>query len=74
MPRGRLKQAGLGAFGIGEGPGLEAEQLRLQQRLGDGRAVDLEERPRGARAAVVDDAGDQPLAGAGFALEQDGGA
>ena len=60
-------------FGIGEGAGLDAEQLGLQQRLRDGRTIDLDERARGARAAVVDDAGHQPLAGAGLPLQQDGG-
>jgi hypothetical protein len=72
-PRRRLKQAGLGAFGIREGPGLEAEQLSLQQRLRDGRTIDLNEQARGTRAAVVDDPRYQPFSGAGFPLQQDGG-
>ena len=75
-PDGRLEQAGLGAFGIGEGPGLKAKQLGLQHGLRDGGAVDVEEGPLGTRAAVVDDARHQPLAGAGLPLQQhrgDGG-
>jgi hypothetical protein len=32
-----IKQARLGAFGIGEGPRRDAEQLGLQQGVEDGR-------------------------------------
>ena len=65
-----LQQAGLGAFGIGERPGLKAKELGLQQRLRDGRAVDVDERPLGPGAAVVDDPRHQSFAGAGLALEE----
>ncbi len=71
--RRALHQAGLGASGIGEGAGLEAKQFRLQQRLRDGGAVDLDERPLGAWAAVVDDPRHQPLARARFPLQQQRG-
>jgi hypothetical protein len=62
---GQLEAPGLGLHGAGEGAALVAEQLRLHQVLGDGRAVDLDERLvlAGARA-VVDGRGDQLLAGA----------
>ena len=50
-----------------------AEQLAFQQRLGQGGAVDLHERPVGAQAVVVDRAGDQLLAGAALAADQHGG-
>ena len=44
-----------------------AEQLALDQARGDRAAVHLHQRPLLARAAVVDGAGDEFLAGAGFA-------
>jgi hypothetical protein len=71
--RRRLKQAGLDVLGIGEGPSLDAKQLGFEQRVRDGRTIHLDEWARGARAAVVDDSCDQPLAGAGFPLQQDDG-
>ena len=39
---------------VGEGAALVAEQLALEQGLGDGGAVERDERLAGARAAVVD--------------------
>ena len=68
----RLKEAGLGAVGIGEGPPLEAEELGLEQRLGDRRTVDVHEGPTAAGAVAMEQAGDQALAGAGVTLDQDG--
>jgi hypothetical protein len=47
-----------------------AEQLALQQRLGDGAAVHRDERARGARRAAVDEAREHLLAGARLALQQ----
>src|SRR5262249_60796614 len=49
---GGLEEPGLRLLCSGEGPALEAEELRLEKRLGDRRAVDLDERcgrpwPRG---------------------------
>ena len=41
------------ASGAGEGALLVAEQLALDQLLGDRRAVDLDERPRAARGAAA---------------------
>ena len=43
-PSASSKRPGLRADGAGEGALLVAEQLRLHQRLGDGGAVDLDER------------------------------
>jgi hypothetical protein len=43
---GRLEEARFGLAGIGEGAALEAEQLGLEQGLGDRGAVDLHQRPR----------------------------
>jgi hypothetical protein len=48
-----------------------AEQLGLEQRVGKDAQVDRYERFAVARAAVVDRAGDQLLAGASLAEEQD---
>ena len=51
----------------GEGPAHVAEELGLQEGLGDRRAVHLDERHLPLRAAVVDGARRQLLAGAGLA-------
>ena len=48
---GRLEQAAPGGDGAGERAALVAEQLGLEQRLGQRRAVDRHERAVGARAA-----------------------
>ena len=55
----------------GERPLGVAEQLALEQVLGDGPAVDRHERAVLARAAPVDLAGDELLAGSGRAGDQD---
>ena len=68
---GGLKEAGLGAAGIGEGAALETEQLGLEERLGNGRAVHVHEGPGVAGAAAVDEPGHQPFPGSGLALDQD---
>jgi len=60
-------------YGTGEGTALVAEQLRLQHAFGKGGTVDLDERGIGATAVVVDEAGDEFLAGAAFPLDQDAG-
>src|ERR671916_3197625 len=48
--------------GAGERPLAVAEQLALDEVLGQGAAVDRDERVRGAAALVVEVAGDQLLA------------
>src|SRR5690606_17305565 len=70
---GDLEQAALGGLGVGEGAALVAEQLALDELLGERRAVDRDERARAARAARVDGARDDVLAGAALAEEQDRG-
>ncbi|MNP37224.1 hypothetical protein D3C76_1306590 [compost metagenome] len=47
-----------------------AEQLGLEQRLGDGCTVEGDERLAGARAKIVQAAGHALLATAGFAADQ----
>ncbi len=64
---GHLEQAALGADGAGERAARVAEQLGLEQRLGQRRAVDRHERRVGARRVGVDGARDQLLAGARLA-------
>ena len=70
---GLLELADAARHRAGEGALLVAEQLRFQQRLGNGRAVDGDERLARARRALVDVAGDHLLAGAALAGDQDGG-
>ena len=67
---GRLEEAHARRLGVGERAALVPEQLRLGEALRQRGAVDLDERPGGARAVVMQPAGDAGLAGAGFALEQ----
>ena len=61
---GRLDRAGEGAL-------LIAEQLSLEQILGDGGAVDRDKSSRAAATGLVDAAGEQFLAGAGRAEQHD---
>jgi hypothetical protein len=68
---GELEEAGLGLAGIGERPALVAEQLGLEQGLGDRGAVDVDEGAAGAGAGAVQGAGEEALAGAGLAAEED---
>ena len=67
---GRLELALLVRDRAGERALDVAEQLALEQVLGDRAAVDRDERLAGARRAVVDLARDQLLAGAGLAGDQ----
>jgi len=60
------------AGGPSECTGTVTEQLAFDQRVWNGRAVDGHERTAGALAAVVDGAGQQLLASAGLAGQQDG--
>ena len=54
----------------GERPLLVPEQLALEQRLGNGGAVDRDKRKGRARAQLVDRLGDELLAGARLAVDQ----
>src|SRR5207245_16188 len=69
---GLLEQPDLPGDGAGEGPLLVAEQLALQERLGNRRAVDREQGPGGAGGAVVNRPRDQLLAGARLSVHQGG--
>ena len=65
-----LQQAGPLRGGAGEGALHVAEQLGLDEVLGKGGAVDLHERPLGARALGVHGIGSQLLAGAALAHDE----
>ena len=60
------------ALGAGEGAFLVAKEFGLDQRLGDGGAVDRHKRRIAALAEVVDGIGQQLFAGAGFTQNQNG--
>ena len=70
--RRRAEQADLVADGAGERTLHVAEQLALEQALGQRAAVDREERPVGARREIVDVPRDDFLAGSRLALDQHG--
>ena len=67
---GRLHQAGLAQVGAGKGPLFMTEQLALEQALGETRALHRDEHAVGPGAVLVDGAGHQFLAGAGFPEQQ----
>ena len=66
-PVRQLEAAGRAGDRAGEGALLVAEELALDERGGQGRAVHRDERPAPAGAAVVDGARHQLLAGPGLA-------
>ena len=70
---GLLDAAGLGVDRAGERAALVAEQLRLEQLIGQRRAVDGDERAMAPPRAVVDEPSHDLLAGARFPGQQDGG-
>src|SRR5262249_4050464 len=71
--RGQLEAPRLLAVGARERAALVAEELRLQQRLGQGGAVDGQEGTVGPAARGVNRARDDFLAGAALAGDQHGG-
>ena len=66
----RVLELAAPAAHAGGGALLDAEQLGLEQRLDDRRAVDGDERPVAAPAQVVNLARDQFLAGAALPFDQ----
>ena len=68
---GDLEEALLVGMGTGERAALVAEELALEQRLGQRAAVLGHELLVPARARIMDGAGEQILAGAGLARQQD---
>ena len=69
----RSKRPGLLLVGAGEGPALVAEQLALDQLLGERGAVERHVGPLGPGARMVDRAGDELFAGAALAGDEDRG-
>ena len=68
---GHLEEARLVAVGAGERAAHVAEQLGLEQGVGQAGAVERDQARRGPRTAVVDQARDNFLAHAGFAGDED---
>ena len=69
---GELELARLPPVGPGEGAALVAEELGLEQRRRQSRAVDLDAGARAPDGGVVDGAGDELLADPGLAPDEDG--
>jgi len=72
-PGGELEHPGALRDRAGEGPALMAEHLGFEQLGGDRAAVDRDERTIGPRAGRMDGAGDELLARAALARDQDRG-
>jgi hypothetical protein len=70
---GQFEDAALLRAGVGKGALFVAEELAFQQRIGNGGAVDGNERFGLASAFVVQRLGDQVFAGSVFAFQQNGG-
>jgi hypothetical protein len=68
---GGLKEAGLGLAPVGERAALEAEQLRLEQGLRDGRAVHLHEEAGASWARLVNGVRQEAFARSRLALDED---
>ena len=69
-PVGQVELAPLAAAGSGEGALLVAEELALDELLGDGRAVHVHQGVGRAGALAVDGVGHQLLAGAVLAGDE----
>ena len=71
VPRvGLLEPALLVAVGVGEAAAHVAEQLRLEERIGNARAVDRDERRAAAPAALMNQPRDNFFADAAFAGDE----
>ena len=68
---GRLQQALLRLTRFAEGAALETEHLGLEQRLGDRGAVQIHEEALSSWTMPVQGPRQQPLAGAGLAVDED---
>src|SRR5690606_41648226 len=67
---GRLDPAGVALMGAGGGALFMAEQLRLNQLLGNGAAVGRDEGPGSPQGLTVQGLGDQLFAGPAFTADQ----
>ena len=68
---GGLKEPRLGLARIGERSPLEPEQFGFHERVGNRRTVHVDERRLGPRAASMHELGEEALARASFAEQQD---
>ena len=68
---GGTKEAGAGLLGTGIGAPFDAEELRLEEGSGQGRAVEGDERTAGSPARSVDLSGDTLLARAALTVDPD---
>ena len=66
-----LDEPGLGDARVREGAALVTEELGLEQRLGNRGAVDVDERARATGPGLVDGPGQESLARAGLAEDED---
>src|SRR5688572_13794264 len=69
---GGLEQAGLRLMGARKSTTLESEELRFEQGLGEGRAVEPNERTARARRALMERLGIDVLADAGLTEDENG--
>ena len=72
-PVGLLEESAPRLACVGEGAPLVPEELILEQRLGDGARVQVDEGALPPGTGVVHRAGEDGLAGAGLSLDEDGG-
>ena len=70
---GALQQAFFAAASVGEGPVFVAEKLALQESIGKGSAIDLQQWHGGARTGVVNCSGEHAFAGTTLTLDQNRG-
>ncbi len=74
MPFGAdLEEAGLVAIGAREAAAHVPEELRFEQRVGQTRAVEGDERRGGARAPLMDQSSDDFLADSGLSGDENFG-
>jgi hypothetical protein len=70
---GQSQLAGIGGVGTGECTPFVAEQLALQQPIGDRGTIDADHRGTASRAQHMDRLGDPFLAGTGLSGDQNAG-
>src|SRR5262249_35573625 len=68
----QLELARLGGHGAGKSASFKTKQLTLEEIVGDGGAVDLDERAGGAPGILMNGAGDQVFAHTALPADQHG--
>ena len=69
---GDLQQPGLRLLRIRERATFEAEELGLEQRVGNGRTVHVDKRRVRTRTRLMNEVGNQTLTRTRLALDEDG--